>query len=102
VSNSFVRKVTAERQVLGIVNSLTPGARQLAGLSAGAIEAWRQHANIAEVDLVSLSLLKIAALCQLLSDRSHESFQSLDPGLMEKIELELVGLRALIGATRPK
>ena len=80
MSNTFVRKVTAERQVLGIVNALTPGARQLAGLSAGAIESWRQHANIAEVDQVSRSLLKISALVSFYLIEATRAFSRLTPG----------------------
>ena len=96
MSNTFIRKVSAERKVLGVVNAVTPGSRQLAGLSAPAIEAWRRGADVPGADEISRRLLEIAALCQLLSDRSHESFHSLDPALMEKIDGELVGLKVLM------
>jgi hypothetical protein len=96
VTNTFIRKVSVERMVLGVVNAITPGSRQLAGLSAAAIEAWRRGADVPAAEETSRRLLRIAALCQLLSDRSHESFHSLDPALMEKIDGELADLKLLI------
>ena len=94
--NTFIRKVDAERKVLRIVNEVTSGPRQLAGLSANAIDSWRQRAGIPEAEGISECLLQIAGLCQLLSNRSHENFNSLDPALMQKIDDELVGLRLLL------
>lgn len=102
MTNTFIRKVDAERKVLRIVNDVTSGPRQLAGLSANAIDSWRQRAGIPGADDISQSLLQIAGLCQLLSNRSHENFNSLDPALMQKIDEELVGLRLLLEpAIRP-
>jgi hypothetical protein len=93
MTNTFIRKVTAERKVLGIVNAITPGSQQLAGLSAAAIDVWRRQALTPGVDYIAQRLLKISSLCQLLSDRSHESLQSLDPILIGKIDAELVELK---------
>jgi hypothetical protein len=95
--NTFIRKITAERKVLSVINAVTPGTQQLTGLSSAAIESWRKRAVIYEADQVSRRLIRIAALCQLLSDRSHESFQSLDPALMEKIDAELEELKEECG-----
>lgn len=97
MTNTFVRKITAERKVLSVINALTPGSGQLAGLSSAAIETWRRRPLIPGADQVSRRLLRISALCQLLSDRSHESFESLDPALMEKIDAELTELRIECG-----
>jgi hypothetical protein len=97
VNNTFVRKIDAERKILAVVNSLTPGKRQLTGLSAAAIDSWRRLALLPQVDELARRLLKVGTLCQLLSDRSHESFDSLDPGLMEKIDAEVATLRNEVG-----
>jgi hypothetical protein len=101
MNNTFIRKVNAERKVLAVINSSTPGSRQLTGLSAGAIEAWRRTAGLENVDEVAESLRRIAGLCQRLSDRSHESFQSLDPMLMEKINAELCDLQQSLDLWNP-
>jgi hypothetical protein len=95
VTNTFVRRIDAERKILAVVNALTPRPGQLAGLSSAAIEAWRRQAVVPEAEELSRRLLQIASLCQLLSDRSHESFESLDPALMEQIEAELAELKAV-------
>ena len=95
--NTFSQKVSVEREALSIINTLTPGVRQLTGLSSVAIESWRRTANIEKLDdLVSL-LLRIAALSQCLSDRSHESFRALPSNVMEKINSELRELMSLSG-----
>jgi hypothetical protein len=108
VINTFFSKVAAERKVLSIVNALTQGPRQLAGLSSAAIETWRRKARIEGTDEIAERLLPIARLCQCLSDRSHESFQSLDPTLLAQIndklrelstEIEQVVRRRGIGST---
>lgn len=93
MTNTFVRKISAERKVLSVINALTPGGGQLAGLSSAAIEVWRRRGVMPNAELVSHRLVRIAALCQLLSDRSHETFDSLDPALMQKIDAELEGLK---------
>lgn len=94
--NTFIRKIDAERKVLGVVNAVTAGPGQLAGLSSGAIESWRRRATIHGADEISGRLIRIAGLCRLLSNRSHESFNTLDPALMERIEDELAALGGLL------
>ena len=42
MKNTFLNKVAAERAVLRVVNARTSGARQLAGLSWAAIDAWQR------------------------------------------------------------
>jgi hypothetical protein len=89
MKNSFVRKVVVERRVLSMVNSLTPGPRQLSGLSAAAIEAWRRDAHLDGADEVARRLARLGGLCQRLSDRSHESFQSVESSTVDQIDAEL-------------
>lgn len=95
MNNTFVRKVAAERKILTVINALTPGARQLTGLSSSAIEAWRRKAALDNTDQIVAKLLRLAALCQRLSDRSNETFQLLDPMLIQKIDAELRELKTV-------
>ena len=72
--NTFLNKVEAEREVLRVVNEVTSGEKQLAGLSAAAIATWQMRNGIPrEHGCVSL-LLDLADTCQSLSDRSNENF----------------------------
>jgi len=93
MTNSFLNKVTAERSVLSVVNARTPGTLQLTGLSSAAIELWRRKIGTEATKDVAEPLIVLAELCQRLSDRSHETFQSLDTSLAERIELQLCVLK---------
>jgi hypothetical protein len=86
MNRSFLSKVSAERKVLSIVNRYTPGRKQLAGLSATAIEAWHRGAERPAMEAVVRELRALSDSCQRLSDRSHETFQPLAPGLEDVIE----------------
>jgi hypothetical protein len=100
MTNSFLNKVSAERSVLSIVNARTSGRMQLTGLSSAAIELWRRKVGTeATKDVVGL-LITIAELCQRLSDKSHETFQPLDPELSAKIESHLCTLRNAVARLR--
>lgn len=96
MTNSFLNKVTAERSVLSIVNARTPGKRQLTGLSSAAINLWCRKVGIEVTKDVVGPLVTLADLCQRLSDRSHETFQSIDPSFAEKIESHLCILRTAV------
>lgn len=97
MTNTFLSKVRAERKVLSVINTLTPGTRQLTGLSSAAIEVWRQNAGIPAADRIANQLVDLAVLCQSLSDRSNESFNSLDPALHERIDEKVRELAATEG-----
>jgi hypothetical protein len=97
MTNTFIRKVQAERRILAVINALTPGPRQLTGLSSAAIESWRRKAGIDGAGRLADRLLEIGGLCQCLSDRSNESFQSLDPMLVAQINQKLRELAAEAG-----
>lgn len=96
MSNSFLNKVTAERSVLSVVNARTSGKRQLAGLSSAAIELWRRKVGTEATKDVVGPLVILADLCQRLSDRSHETFQPLDPSFAATIESNLCILRTAV------
>jgi len=93
MTNSFLNKVSAERSVLSVVNARTSGIRQLTGLSSAAIDLWRRKVGSEITADVVAPLIALADLCQLLSDRSHETFQPIDTSLPEKIELHICILR---------
>lgn len=89
MTNSFLNKVSAERRILSIVNAKTSGRHQLTGLSSAAIDLWcRKVGSEITADVVT-PLIALADLCQLLSDRSHETFQPIDSSLSEKIETHM-------------
>ena len=96
MTNSFLNKVTAERRVLSVVNAKTSGNKQLTGLSSAAIEMWRVKVGTEATKDIVEPLVTLADLCQLLSDRSHETFQPLDPSFAAEIESNLCILRAAI------
>lgn len=93
MTNSFLNKVSAERRVLYVVNAKTPGKRQLTGLSSAAVDLWRRKVGSEITADVAEPLTVLADLCQLLSDRSHETFQPIDISLSEKIEFQMSVLR---------
>lgn len=96
MTNSFLNKVSAERRVLSVVNARTRGKRQLTGLSSSAIDLWRRKVGSEITADVTAQLIALAELCQLLSDRSHETFQPIDISLSEKIEIQMSILRDTI------
>lgn len=96
MTNSFLNKVSAERRVLSVVNARTSGQLQLTGLSSAAIEMWRRKVGSELTADVVTPLTLLADLCQLLSDRSHETFQPIDTSLSEKIESHICILREAI------
>lgn len=93
MTNSFLNKVSAERRVLSVVNARTSGSRQLTGLSSAAIDLWRRKVGSEISANVIAPLIALADLCQLLSDRSHETFQPIDNSLSGKIESHMSILR---------
>lgn len=96
MKNTFINKVAAERAVLLVVNAHSPGPRQLAGLSWVAIDSWqRNNRPIATQALVD-ELRAVSDLCQRLSDRSHETFDALDPSTAEMIDFCMQSLKQLL------
>lgn len=96
MTNSFLNKVSAERTVLSVINTQTSGRLQLTGLSSAAINLWRSKVGTEGTKDVVGPLVALAELCQLLSDRSHETFQPIDASLTDKIESHLLALRLAV------
>ncbi len=96
MANSFLNKVSAERRVLTVINARFRGAKQLAGLSKPAIDLWHRKVGDQANDDVIKKLLILGDLCQCLSDRSHESFKPLNPGVEEQLEDTLIALNSVV------
>jgi hypothetical protein len=92
MSNTFHTKINAERRVLAIVNAITHGDIQFAGLSTAAILAWRQKVANRNMDKIIESLYRIGKLCNCLSDRSHEEFRPVEPEFVAMVDSEIASL----------
>jgi hypothetical protein len=95
MKNPFIDKVAVQRRALSIINSVGPESSQLAGLSSAAIDCWCRMTGVHPTDDSAKALHRIAMLCQCLSDRSHESFKTLDVQLNDEIESELADLKRI-------
>ena len=94
--NSFLNKVSAERKVLATINNRLSRRMQLTGLSRVAISNWTSLVGInRSSELVSI-LTDLADACQTLSDRSNETFTSLDIKDSEKIDKKIGNLKAVL------
>lgn len=94
MSNTFLNKVQAERRVLLSVNKYTIGAGQLTGLSSAAIEDWaRRHRLVVMQFEVCTRLQELSAICQTLSDRSHETFAEVGKDSFESFDAKLHALQ---------
>lgn len=78
MKNTFLTRVSAERKVLKVVNIFFPGELQLAGLSRAALSRWESVAGRSRVAKVLPLLKDLAEQCQRLSDRSNETFMTVD------------------------
>ncbi|WDG75469.1 hypothetical protein [Pseudomonas chlororaphis] len=92
MKNTFINKVSVEREVLRSVNFYTRGARQLAGLSWSAIDAWQRAVSMPGIESLVRELKELSDLCQRLSDRSHETFEPLDPTLYQTLQSRIAQL----------
>lgn len=102
MANSFLSKVSFERRVLTVVNAQFRGTQQLAGLSRSSIELWQRTVSARVSKDIVANLLVLAELCQSLSDRSHESFKSLNPAVEERLGEELRALEMAVEQIRRK
>lgn len=93
MTNSFMNKVSAERNVLAVVNARISGRLQLTGLSSAAINLWRSKVGTEVTKDVVEPLIALAELCQRLSDRSHETYMPIDASLSGTIESHLSVLK---------
>jgi hypothetical protein len=76
----FEERVRVERDFLVPVNRRFGAQVQLTGMTAGAIESWRQHAVSldigVDVERVAGLLLEAAARAELLADNSRDVFEA--------------------------
>ncbi|MCF5718886.1 hypothetical protein K3H30_14375 [Aeromonas veronii] len=94
MKNTFLNRVSAERKVLKIVNTLFSGNLQLAGLSQAALLRWESAVGKNRVANVLPLLTDLAEQCQRLSDRSNETFMPIEEMQAIKIaeQLEVLAL----------
>ena len=94
MKNTFLNRVSAERKVLKIVNTLFSGNLQLAGLSQAALLRWESAVGQSRVANVLPLLTDLAEQCQRLSDRSNETFMPIEEMQAIKIaeQLEVLAL----------
>lgn len=100
MTNTFISKVLAERQVLEIVNRTYSGDLQLPGLSSAAIESWRSKVGLPAIHPLIESLIALGILTQTLSNRSNESFTPLNPGAEQEINRRMVELKFQVAVAR--
>jgi hypothetical protein len=93
MTNTFLNRVSAERRVLSVVNGKFSGAYQLTGLSMAAISKWRSIVGLNRTVSINLILLSLAEKCQRLSDRSNETFSSLEQDEYDSLDRQLKELR---------
>lgn len=98
--NTFLNKVAVERATLSIVNKRYARSNQLAGLSESAIEQWRGKITLKEEESIVLKLLEISKIAQTLSNRSNETFVSLDGEVESSLDRLMAELTNLVGAAR--
>ena len=102
MTNTFINKVLAERQVLEIVNHAYPGELQLSGLSLSALESWLGKVALPTSHPLIVSLVTLGKLTQTLSNRSNESFTPLDPSAEPEIRRRIAELPAKVALARSK
>lgn len=102
MTNTFINKVLAERQVLEIVNRTYSGALQLPGLSSAALDSWRGRVALAADHPLIQSLVTLGTLTQTLSNRSNESFTPLDPSVEPEIYRRIAELPFQVAMARNK
>jgi hypothetical protein len=100
LSNSFISKVLAEREILRLINRAYAGELQLTGLSSSAIDSWRGRVALPSSHPLIESLLTLGKLTQALSNRSNESFVPVDPDAVPEILRRVAELPSAIAAAR--
>lgn len=100
MTNTFINKVLAERQVLEIVNRAYSGELQLPGLSSTALEAWRSKVALPTDHPLIESLVALGMLTQTLSNRSNESFIPIDPSVSPEIDRRIAELPSKVAKAR--
>lgn len=100
MTNTFISKVLAERQILEIVNRAYSGEFQLPGLSSSALECWCNKVALPASHPLIESLVTLGMLTQTLSNRSNESFTPLDPSAEPEIRRMIADLPSKVAMAR--
>ena len=89
MSKKFANKVIAERLVLSNVNEYTHGSNQLTGLTIKSIDLWTMLNGLEKNSGIELVLREISEICHRMTDRSKETFESIDDNYLEAISQKL-------------
>ena len=98
--NTFLNKVAVERATLSIINKRYTKNNQLTGLSEAAIEQWRSKLTPKANGSITFKLLEISKIAQTLSNRSNETFESLDGEVKSSLDRLMAELSDLVCAAR--
>jgi len=96
MSANFSNKVSAERVVLACVNEFTSGRNQLSGLTTKSITSWANVNELEKGNSIELILRNLSEMAYRMTDRSQESFESMDEVHLKKIEDKIPELEALM------
>ncbi|OEE60615.1 hypothetical protein A1OK_10465 [Enterovibrio norvegicus FF-454] len=92
MSKKFLNKVTAERTVLSALNNHYADLEALEGLTSISIKSWAIKNSISHSDNRVITLLTLSNLCHKMSDRSQESFESIDESVMNEVMITIPSL----------
>lgn len=96
MSKNFANKVIAERLVLKNVNKYTFGIFQLTGLTKASISSWGNLNGLEKNSDLEIILKDISELCHRMSDRSKETFESIDESYFDEITFKIPSIRELL------
>lgn len=89
MSKKFLNKVAAERVILSAINNHYIKFSELEGLTSISIKSWAIKNKISDNDNRVKTLLSLSELCHKMSDRSQESFESIDESVMNEVMLTI-------------
>ena len=96
MSKKFSNKINAERIVLKCVNRFTNGSKQLTGLTTNSITSWVHLNNLKINNKIELLLYELSDIAYRMTDRSQESFQSMDDMYLDKVKNKISELELLM------
>ena len=92
--------MVAERNALAVINSAYRGNLQLSGLSMAAIKTWQKKVLLPASHRTVQILLALGEVAQTLSNRSNESFATLNADVQERLDRLMAELEFIIRAAR--
>ena len=96
MSKKFSNKVLAERLILACANQFANDKTQLTGLTMRSISMWATLNQLGEGNRIESLLRKLSEMTYRMTDRSQESFESMDELHLTKIKEKIPELEALV------